>query len=109
MENLLAYTKTQDWKNIISQNRDKLNAAGIKTQQFTDDQIIKRLKKQGIKTDNLTSYDLDNYLNNERGFYLDYKKDLPGPIVCNSNELINVILEGIDNSNSNSFLLTFFF
>ena len=60
-ESLLAYTKTQDLKNIISQNRDKLNAAGIKTQQFTDDQIIKRLKKQGIKTDNLTSYDLDNY------------------------------------------------
>ena len=60
-ESLFAYTKTQDWKNIISQNRDKLKAAGIKTQQFTDDQIIKRLKKQGIKTDNLTSYDLDNY------------------------------------------------
>ena len=54
------------------------------------------------------AYDLDNYLNNERGFYLNYKKDLPGPIVCDSNELINVILEGIDNSNSNSFLKTQF-
>lgn len=54
------------------------------------------------------AYDLNNYLNNERGFYLDYNKDLPGPIVYDSDELINVILEGIDTSNSNSFLKTQF-
>ena len=54
------------------------------------------------------AYDLDNYLNNERGFYLDYKKDLPGPIVWDSNGLISVILEGIDSSNSSSFLKTQF-
>ncbi|MBQ9025741.1 MAG: CDP-glycerol glycerophosphotransferase family protein [Methanobrevibacter sp.] len=54
------------------------------------------------------AYDLENYLNNERGFYLDYKKDLPGPIVYNCDELINVIQEGIDVSNLNSFLKTQF-
>ena len=54
------------------------------------------------------AYDLDNYLNNERGFYLDYKKDLPGPIVYTSEELINVIGEGIDTSDLQSFLMTQF-
>lgn len=49
------------------------------------------------------AYDLDNYLNNERGFYLDYKKDLPGPIVYDSQELINAISNGIDISNLKSF------
>lgn len=54
------------------------------------------------------AYDLDNYLNNERGFYLDYKKDLPGPIVYNNEELINVILNGIDTSNLEPFCKTQF-
>ncbi|MBR0270952.1 MAG: CDP-glycerol glycerophosphotransferase family protein [Methanobrevibacter sp.] len=54
------------------------------------------------------AYDLENYLNNERGFYLNYKKDLPGPIVYNDDELITVIREGIDISNLNSFLKTQF-
>jgi CDP-glycerol glycerophosphotransferase len=36
------------------------------------------------------AYDLDFYLQ-ERGFYLDYKKDLPGPIVYNQKELIETI------------------
>lgn len=38
----------------------------------------------------LYSYDLDLYLN-ERGFYSDYKKDMPGPIVYNEKELFEVI------------------
>lgn len=36
------------------------------------------------------AYDLDNYLSNERGFYFDYK-DVPGTIVKNTSELIDVI------------------
>ena len=37
------------------------------------------------------TYDLDNYLANERGFYYDFKQTVPGPIVYSSDELINVI------------------
>lgn len=54
------------------------------------------------------AYDLDNYLNNERGFYLDYRNDLPGPIVYDSDELIRVISEGIDTSNLQAFSRTQF-
>ena len=54
------------------------------------------------------AYDLDNYLENERGFYLDYRNDLPGPIVYDCDELINVILEGIDVSDLQAFSKTQF-
>ncbi|WP_407378861.1 CDP-glycerol glycerophosphotransferase family protein [Methanobrevibacter sp.] len=54
------------------------------------------------------AYDLDNYLSNERGFYLDYKNDLPGPIVYSGDELIDVLQEDIDTSNLDSFLKTQF-
>ncbi|WP_458456297.1 CDP-glycerol glycerophosphotransferase family protein [Methanobrevibacter sp.] len=37
------------------------------------------------------TYDLDSYLANERGFYYDFKKTVPGPIVRTSDELIDVI------------------
>lgn len=37
------------------------------------------------------AYDLDNYLANERGFYYDYKKTVPGPIAYDSNQLIDAI------------------
>ena len=39
----------------------------------------------------LFAYDLDNYLENERGFYIDYKKDVPGTIVKTTDELIRTI------------------
>ncbi|WP_461461055.1 CDP-glycerol glycerophosphotransferase family protein [Methanobrevibacter sp.] len=39
----------------------------------------------------LFAYDLDNYLKYERGFYIDYKKDVPGTIVKTTDELINTI------------------
>ena len=54
------------------------------------------------------AYDLDNYLENERGFYLDYKNDLPGPIVYDSSQLIDVIGEGVDTSKLSSFSKTQF-
>ncbi len=54
------------------------------------------------------AYDLDNYLSNERGFYLDYKKDLPGPIVYTTDELIDVIVGGIDTSKLEEFTKTQF-
>jgi CDP-ribitol ribitolphosphotransferase len=37
------------------------------------------------------AYDLDSYLSNERGFYFDYESTVPGPVVSDSNQLINVI------------------
>ena len=37
------------------------------------------------------TYDLDYYLNNERGFYYNFKTAVPGPIVNTSDELIDVI------------------
>ena len=52
------------------------------------------------------AYDLDNYLKSERGFYLDYKKDLPGPIVYSTEELIDTIKDGVDTSKLDSFIKT---
>ena len=37
------------------------------------------------------TYDLDNYLACERGFYYDFKKTVPGPIVYTTEELIDVV------------------
>lgn len=37
------------------------------------------------------SFDLDEYKNKTRGFYYDYEKFVPGPIVKNEYELINVL------------------
>lgn len=37
------------------------------------------------------TYDLEDYLANERGFYYDFKTTVPGPIVYSSDELINII------------------
>ena len=36
------------------------------------------------------TYDLEDYLANERGFYYDFKTTVPGPIVYSSDELINI-------------------
>lgn len=41
----------------------------------------------------LFAYDLDHYLENERGFYFDYRKEVPGRIVKDTDELIRVIKE----------------
>ena len=37
------------------------------------------------------TYDLEDYLANERGFYYNFKTTVPGPIVYSSDELINII------------------
>ena len=37
------------------------------------------------------AYDLDNYLEKERGFYFDYREKVPGNIVQDTDELIEVI------------------
>ena len=39
----------------------------------------------------LFAYDLDDYINEERGFYFDYKEKVPGKIVYNIDELIECI------------------
>ncbi len=36
------------------------------------------------------AYDLDNYINNERDFYIDFKEDVPGKVVYDMDELISV-------------------
>ena len=54
------------------------------------------------------AYDLDNYISSERGFYLDYKNDLPGPVVYNSDQLIAALRGGIDTSELESFTKTQF-
>ena len=41
----------------------------------------------------LFAYDLDDYLNKERGFYFDYKEKVPGKIVYDADELIQTIKE----------------
>ncbi|MDI1802353.1 CDP-glycerol glycerophosphotransferase family protein, partial [Staphylococcus aureus] len=37
------------------------------------------------------AYDLDKYGDELRGFYMDYKKELPGPIVENQTALIDAL------------------
>ena len=37
------------------------------------------------------TYDFESYMSNERGFYFDFKSTVPGPVVSDSNQLINVI------------------
>lgn len=37
------------------------------------------------------TYDFDSYMANERGFYFDFKSTVPGPVVEDSNQLINTI------------------
>ena len=54
-------------------------------------------------------YDFDSYLNNERGFYFDFEKTVPGPIVYDSEELISVIKnKDFDESKRSKFVKTQF-
>ncbi len=41
----------------------------------------------------LFAYDLDNYLQNERGFYFDYKEKVPGNIALDFDEVIRILKE----------------
>ena len=55
------------------------------------------------------TYDLDNYLSKERGFYYDFEKTVPGPIVYTSDELIDAIKNNdFDKSKISSFVNTQF-
>ena len=55
------------------------------------------------------TYDLDYYLDNERGFYYDFKTTVPGPIVYSSDELIDVIKnDRFDKSKISEFVKTQF-
>lgn len=55
------------------------------------------------------TYDLDSYLTNERGFYYDFEKTVPGPVVRTSDELINIIRdEDFDMSKISEFIKTQF-
>jgi len=55
------------------------------------------------------TYDLDEYLANERGFYYDFKTTVPGPIVYTSDELIDVIKDSrFDKSKISEFVKTQF-
>ena len=55
------------------------------------------------------TYDLDEYLANERGFYYDFKTTVPGPIVYTSDELIDVIENNeFDKSKISEFVKTQF-
>lgn len=55
------------------------------------------------------TYDLDTYLSKERGFYYDFKKTVPGPIVYTSDELIDAIKNNdFDKSKISSFVNTQF-
>lgn len=55
------------------------------------------------------TYDLDEYLANERGFYYDFKSTVPGPIVHTSQELIDAIKnDNFDKSKISEFVKTQF-
>ena len=46
-------------------------------------------------------YDLDDYKENIRGFYLDVNNDLPGEIITKEEDLINTVLD-IENYKLNN-------
>lgn len=48
------------------------------------------------------TYDYDSYMANERGFYFDFKSTVPGPVVYDSNQLINIIRDKDFNENKSS-------
>ncbi|MDL2246089.1 CDP-glycerol glycerophosphotransferase family protein [Methanobrevibacter sp. OttesenSCG-928-K11] len=51
------------------------------------------------------AYDLDYYLSNDRGFYFDYEKNVPGVIVKNTDDLIETIKNNkFKNSKNQDFL-----
>lgn len=55
------------------------------------------------------TYDLEDYLDCERGFYYDFKTTVPGPIVFTSDELIDVINDNeFDKSKISEFVKTQF-
>lgn len=55
------------------------------------------------------TYDLEEYLANERGFYYDFKTTVPGPIVNTSDDLIDVIEnDKFDKSKISEFVKTQF-
>lgn len=55
------------------------------------------------------TYDFNSYMNDERGFYFDFKKTVPGPIVYDSSQLIDVIEnENFDERKLSEFVKTQF-
>ena len=53
------------------------------------------------------TYDLEDYLANERGFYYDFKTTVPGPIAYSSDELIGIIHDDdFDKSKISDFVKT---
>lgn len=55
------------------------------------------------------TYDFDSYLTKERGFYFDFKSTVPGPVVSDSKELINIIKHNdFDESKLSQFVETQF-
>ncbi len=54
-------------------------------------------------------YDYDDYIANERGFYFDFKKTVPGVIVDNSNQLVEIIKnKNFDKEKSDNFVASQF-
>ena len=55
------------------------------------------------------TYDFDSYMTQERGFYFDFKSTVPGPVVNDSNQLVNVIVnQEFDESKMSKFVKTQF-
>ena len=55
------------------------------------------------------TYDLDSYLANERGFYYDFRKTVPGPIAHTNDEVIEIIKnDEFDKSKMSDFVKTQF-
>ena len=55
------------------------------------------------------TYDFEDYLTKERGFYFDFESSVPGPIANNSNQLIDVIKNNdFDESKLSKFVRTQF-
>lgn len=49
------------------------------------------------------AYDLDDYANEIRGFYLDFEKEAPGPIVKDMGHLVPAVRDALDNTDNNCY------
>ncbi|OEC99890.1 MULTISPECIES: CDP-glycerol glycerophosphotransferase family protein [Methanobrevibacter] len=106
------------YKNDISDNGNYIDVSDYESEQelmLISDILITDYSSIMIEFATLNkpiiffTYDLDSYLSNERGFYYDFKKTVPGPIVHTSQELIDVIKKNeFDKSKISEFLNTQF-
>ena len=101
------------YKNDIHSKYDYVNVSDYESEQellLISDLLISDYSSVVIEFATLNkpiilfTYDFDRYLNDDRGFYFDFKKDAPGSIVSSSEELIYTIENNLFENDNSKFL-----